>query len=156
MGEAVGSHPDPLHAGVDLQMHRVIIGPSAHQSIQTGHIVDGRRQSSEDDPLREARALLTEQQHRRVDAGIAESLTLIDRRHAESGCSGRERGPGDRCVPMPVGAGLDHRPYPRRGHPLDGERDIVGDGVEVDDDLCPIRCGPVSRGVLVCAHSATT
>ena len=52
MGEPVGTHPDPLHAGVDLQMHWEIARPGIHQRVHGFGVVEGRCQSRGDDAPR--------------------------------------------------------------------------------------------------------
>jgi hypothetical protein len=128
------SGADPMHPGVDLEVHFVTLAgggegvderPGVHRrgQIPLGHL--GCR----------LWLGLAEEQDRRLDAGLPEPDTFLDQGHGEEIGPGVESSVGHRNVAVAVGVGFDHGANLRRSDEMFEGGDVVGDGVEVDLDV---------------------
>ena len=149
-----GRRTDPVHAGVDFDVHRHWparrCGGRAERSDALGGVQRGR------EPVRQRSRggggiALAEQQHGSGQAVLTQLHALVDQRHGQPAGAAGQRGPGHRRPSMAVPVRLDHRAQLGRRGQAGQHRRVVRHGGQVD--LGPRRAraalGHRHRGVIV-------
>ena len=137
LDRVVDAAADPVHAGVDLEVHvELVVGTAVGhrlgQRVDAGERVHDRREAVRDDARRRGRYRLRQHEDRRVDTRVAQLDPLLDQRDAETGRAGFERGARDGYRAVAVTLGLHDREHARRCRHLAQRPDVGAHGVEID------------------------